>query len=106
MAKSLDSESTAQVQRLVRDELAQVKRQASTAGELYAHTCYLRNIRNYGIHAGGEEQESLEHAFTEPSTMVLVLETQRHLVRLLTAANAAGAGLGLTRPVLSEEPAQ
>ncbi len=93
LADNLDREATAQVQRLVRDELAKVKRQRTTAGELYSHANYLRDIRNYGIHAGGDE-ESLDHAFTESATALIVLETQRHLVRLLAAANAAGAGLG------------
>ncbi len=94
LADSLDREATAQVQRLVRDELATVRRQRAVAGELYAHANYLRDIRNYGIHAGGEEEESLEHAFYESATALIVLQTQRYLVRLLTAANAAGAGLG------------
>lgn len=98
LADSLDREATAQVQRLVRDELATVRRQRSAAGELYAHASYLRDIRNYGIHAGGEEEESLEHAFTESATALIVLETQRHLVRLLGAANAAGAALGEEQP--------
>ncbi len=93
LAVSLDKEATAQVQRLVRDELAKGKRQRATAGELYAHANYLRDIRNYGIHADGEEEESLEHAFTESATAFTVLQTQRYLVRLLAAANAAGAGL-------------
>lgn len=91
LADNLDREATAQVQRLVRDELAKVKRQRSAAGELYAHASYLRDIRNYGIHAGGVEDESLEHAFSESASAIIVLETQRHLVRLLAAAHAAGA---------------
>lgn len=93
LGRALDAEQTGQVQRLVRDQLATVRRQASIAGELYAHASYLRDVRNYGIHAGGDETESLEHAFTESATAVVILQTQRHLVRLLTAARAAGATL-------------
>lgn len=95
LAVSLDEGRTAQVLRLVADNLEKVKydngRPARTdVGELRVTAIHLRDLRNYGLHPRDDISTSHEPAFTEAGAALLTLQANRYFHRLREVAQAAG----------------
>jgi hypothetical protein len=95
LAGGLDAARTAQVIRLVANELEALlpRGRRTDLTDVRAHAAYLRDLRNYGIHPRAERNHSLEHAFTETGCLLLILKTHRYLTRLADLVSAAGVDL-------------
>ena len=91
LAKSLESDSTAQVIRLAANRLEQrsPRRDRTTISELRVHAIYLRDLRNYGLHPRSTSDDDREVAFTEPGSAILLMQCRRYFARLRAVAGAA-----------------
>src|SRR5688500_14426652 len=89
----MGEDATARLIKRVVEKLRAAPRMATTADELYAHASYLRDLRNYGLHPRASSEADREGAFTESGSLILTMQTQRYLVRLLDAARAYGIEL-------------
>lgn len=90
LAQALDSERTAEVQRLVVEILRKVKDlPRSLPDELLSTASLLRGLRNYGVHPRATEDHSLERHFTEETCGLLILNVRSYLARLVRSVRLA-----------------
>lgn len=87
LAAALDADRTAQVIERVSELFRKKGSLRTTANELQAHAAFLRDLRNYGVHPRSHADAAREPAFSESAIAVLILQTQRYLVRLASALN-------------------
>lgn len=93
IAKAMGEDATGRLIKRVVEKLRAAPRMATIADELYAHASYLRDLRNYGLHPRSSSEPDREGAFTESGSLILIMQTQRYLIRLLDAARAYGIEL-------------
>lgn len=77
-----DRPVVAGVQRELTDLLRSTRRTRHRAEELASHATLLREVRNYGVHVRGAEDDELERFFDQVTCGALILATHRHLTGL------------------------